>query len=113
MKNLIRYALLVALATTPLFAARIATVTITESVSAGSVTLAPGDYKVSVQGTGPAVKVTLTGHGAASALLDAHWIAGKKGNGEVVVGTANGVRILREIDLNSGTLVFDLPQPAN
>lgn len=109
MRNILGSALIVALTANPMFAAKVSTstITITDPVAVGPVTLAPGDYKVSFEGTGPTVQVTLSRHGVTPVVLDAKWIAGPKGNGEVLVGTVNGVRVLREIDLNSGELVFE------
>ena len=94
----------------PLFAAKTSTVTISQAVTVGTTQIAPGDYKVSWQGTGPAVKVSLAKSGSAPIVVDAKLVEGQKGNGSVLVATENGVRVLQEIDLSNATLIFEPAQ---
>jgi hypothetical protein len=107
MKSILKFAFVSALLVTPLFAAKTASVTIAQQVSVGSAQIAPGDYKVSWQGSGPAVKVSLTRSGSAPIVLDAKLSAGQKGGGDVLVASQNGAQVLQEIDLSNATLVFD------
>jgi len=113
MKSFLKYSFLLALLVTPLFAAKNADkVTIAQSVSVGSTQIAPGDYKVSWEGSGPAVKVTLAKSGTAPIVLDAKLVSAENGGGSVLVGTENGVRVLQEIDLSHASLIFAPAPPA-
>ena len=109
MTKLIRSAIVFALIATPLFASKTTTITIENPVVVGARQLAAGDYKVAYKGSGSTVKVTMALHGETPVILQATFVAGQKGNGEVLVGTVNGVRVLQEIDLASGALVFNIP----
>lgn len=113
MKRLLRSALVFALTITPLFAAKGATVTIPEAVTVGATQVAAGEYKVSYVGSGPAVKVTLTRPGASPIVLDATLKTAEKGRSSVTFDTVNGVRVLQQIGLKSGTLIFEASQAAN
>ncbi len=106
MKSILKFAFVSALLVAPLFAAKTTSVTISQAVSVGSTQIAPGDYKVSWEGSGPAVKVSLSKSGSAPIVLDGQLSAGQKGAGGVLVGNENGVRVLQEIDLSNATLVF-------
>jgi hypothetical protein len=88
-------------------------VTIPEGLTVGSTQIAAGEYRVSYEGPGPDVKVTLTESRSSSIVLDAKLLAGKKENVSVTIGTVNGVRVLLQIDLKTGTLVFENQQTAN
>jgi len=106
MKGLFTFAAMLALLVPPVFAAKTTTVTISEAVTAGSTQIAAGDYKVAYEGSGSAVKVTLSKSGTAPIVLNAKLLADQKGSGEVYVGTANGGRVLQQIALPGGTLDF-------
>jgi hypothetical protein len=106
MKRLITIAAVLALSVPSVFAAKTNSVTFSEAVTAGSTQIAPGDYKVSYEGSGPDVKVTLTKSHTAPIVLNAKLLADQKGSGEVSVGTANGAHVLQQIALPGGTLDF-------
>lgn len=71
MKRLLASFLAFATLTTPLLAAKKSTVTITENVTVGLTQIRAGEYKLSYEGEGPTVKVTLTRDGGAPVVLDA------------------------------------------
>ncbi len=107
MKSFLKYSLILTLLVTPLFAAKSSqTVTISQAVSVGSTKIAAGDYRVSWEGAGPAVKVTLAKSGTTPIILDAKLVTAENGGGSVLIGTENGVRILQEIDLAHASLMF-------
>lgn len=109
MKGLLKIFVLSALLVTPLLAKNTQSITISQPVSVGTTQIAPGDYKVSWEGAGPAVKVTLSTSGKAPILLDAKLVPDKNYAGGVLVGTTNGVRVLQEIHLGKNSLVFGAP----
>lgn len=116
MKRFLGFALICALFATPLFASKLfssksTTVNIPESVTAGSTQIAAGEYKVTYEGTAPTVKVTLAKPGAAPVVLDAKLVEGKNNGPSVTTATVNDVRILVQIDVKGGTLVFDAALP--
>jgi len=116
MKRLFGFALLIgAMFATPLFASRLfstksTTVNIPEAVTVGSTQIAAGEYKVSYEGSAPAVKVTLAKSRSSSVVLDAKFVEGKNGGPAVTLSTVDGVRILEQIDIKGGSLVFETPQ---
>ena len=118
MKRFLGIALLSALFTTPLFAfslfsSKTTTVNIPEKVTVASTQISAGEYKLSYEGSGPAVKVTLTRSGSSPIVLDAKLVPGKKDNVSVTLGTTDGVRVLQQIDVKNGTLVFETVQATN
>lgn len=116
MKRLFGFALLIGVMfATPLFAVRLfgaksTTVNIPEAVTVGSTQIAAGEYKVSYEGSAPAVKVTLTKSRSSSVVVDAKLVEGKNDGPSATLATVNGVRILEQIDIKGGTLVFETPQ---
>ncbi len=112
MKVLLKFSMfsfLFALLVTPLFA-KTYTVTISQAVSVGSTQIPAGDYKVSWEGTGPAVKVTLARSGASLVVVNAKLVAQKNPLADpssVVTASQNGGIVLQEIHLKSSTLVFE------
>ena len=118
MKRILGLALMSALFVAPLFAfplfgAKTTTVTIPEGLTVGSTQIAAGEYRVSYEGPGPDVKVSLMKSRTSPIVLDAKLLAGKKENVSVTIGTVNGVRVLQQIDLKGATLVFGTQQTAN
>lgn len=119
MKRLLGFALLMGvMSATPVFAARLfgaksTTVNIPEAVTVGSTQIAAGEYKVSYEGSAPAVKVTLMKSRSSSVVLDAKLVEGKNDGPAVTVATVNGVRVLEQMDIKGGTLVFETPQPTD
>ena len=111
-KKLLVSVLMLAMFTSPLFAAKRSTVSFTESASVGSTLIAAGEYKLSYEGAGPTVKVTLTREGKSPIVLDAKLTAGS-GQSSVTYSTENGVRTLREIDLTKVALLFEGPAATN
>ena len=118
MKRLLGLALMSALFVTPLFGSplfgsKATTVNIPEAATVGSTQIKAGDYKLSYEGSGPAVKVTLTRSGSSPVVLDAKLVPGKQDYVSVTLGTTEGVRVLQEIGLKNGTLVFETLRAAN
>jgi len=100
---------------TPLFAVRLfdtksTTVNIPEAATVGSTQISAGEYRVSYEGSAPAVKVTLMKSRSSSVVVDAKLVEGKNSGPSVTLATVNGVRILERIDIKGGTLVFETPQ---
>ncbi len=116
MKRLFGFALLIGvMSATPLFAVRLfggksTTVNIPEAVTVGSTQIAAGEYEVSYEGSAPAVKVTLTKSRSSSVVVDAKLVEGNNDRPSVTLEIVNGVRILQQIDIKGGTLVFETPQ---
>lgn len=115
MKKLLGVVVVCAMFSTPLFAGKLfstkgTTVNIPEAVTVGSQQIAPGDYKVTYEGTAPAVKVTLAKSGTSPVVLDAKLVEGKNDGPSVTLATVNGVRVLEQMDVKGGTLVFETPQ---
>ena len=108
MKNAIRLIMLFAAITAPVWAAKKGSVTIPRDVSVGSTQISPGQYKVSFEGSGPNVKVTLTKSGAAPIVLEAKLQPGSKGAASVTLGTQNGASVLKEIDLDGAILILEV-----
>ena len=119
MKRLLGFALMCALFVTPLFASKLfgsktTTVNIPEAMTAGTTQIASGEYKLSFEGSGPVVKVTLARSGSSPIILDAKFLeSGEKGNVSVTDSMENGVRVLRQIELKNGTLIFGTPLTSN
>lgn len=107
MRNTFRLFVLFAAISTPLWAARKASITIPQDVSVGSTHIGAGDYKVSFDGPGPDVKVTLTKSGTAPIVLDARLQKGARGPSMAMIVTKQGARFLKEIDLDGAVLVLD------
>jgi len=112
MRKLIGSVLMLAMFTSPLFAAKKSTVNFVEPVSVGSTRITAGEYKLSYEGAGPAVKVTLERQGASPIVLDAKLSPGN-GQNSVTYATVNGTRTLVEIKLSKATLLFEAPVAAN
>ena len=113
MRRFLGVAVVCALFVTPLFASKTVTVNIPEAVTVGSTHIAPGDYKLSYEGAGTPVKVTLARSGSAPIVLNAKLVPGKTNSVSVTLSTIEGVRVLEEIDIRGGILVFEAPQAAN
>ena len=118
MKRLLGFALMCAMFSTPLFAAKLfaskgTTVNIPDAIIAGSTHIAAGEYKVTYEGSGPAVKVTLVKSGSSPVVLDGKFVEGKNNGPSVTTTTVNGVQILQEIDIKGGALLFEAPQGAD
>jgi hypothetical protein len=110
-KGLLKYSLfafLFAFLVTPLFA-KTYSVTLAKAVTVGSTQIPAGDYKVSWEGAGPAVKVTLARSGASPVVVDAKLVTGKSfiSDASVVTAAQNGSVVLQEIQVKSNTLVFE------
>ena len=112
MKNAFHLIVLFAAMTTPLWAAKKGSVTIPQNVSVGSTHIAAGQYKVSFEGTGPDVKVTLTKSGGPPIVLEARLHPGDKGAAYVTLDTRNGATVLKEIELDGVLLVLEQPDGA-
>ena len=118
MKRLLGVVVICAMFSTPLFAGKLfatkgTTVNIPEAVIVGSTNIAAGEYKVSYEGAGPTVKVTLVKSGSSPVILSAKLVEGKNNGPSVTLATVNGARILRQMDVKGGTLVFEAPKSAD
>ena len=113
MRRFLGVAVVCALFVTPLLASKTVTVNIPETVTVGSTHIAPGEYKLSYEGSGSPVKVTLTRAGSASIVLDARLVPGKNDNVSVTLDTIDGARVLHEIGIKTGSLVFETPNAGN
>lgn len=113
MKWLLASLLMFATLTTPLLAANKSTVKIVEDLAVGSTQITAGDYKLTYEGQGPAVKVTLTRDGVSPIVLGAKLVEARHSQTAVTYSMENGVRTLREIDLSKAALLFETPQEAN
>lgn len=113
MKGILKYSLLFALLVTPLFA-KTYSVTIPQTVTAGSKQVPAGDYKLSWEGAGPAVKVMLARHGSAPIVLGAKLVTQKSpfGDPSVITAEEKGALVLQEIQLKTTTLLFEGEEPA-
>ena len=86
-------------------------VTISESVRLGGSQLAPGDYKVSWEGSGPNVQVTLTrGKSSITAPATITDQSSPYGRTAVIVRQDNGSKVLNSIQLSKHLLVFGAEQ---
>lgn len=110
MRHLLRTAVAIAFLAPPLFAAKATTVRIPEPVTVGLIKVPAGDYKVTYEGAGPDVKVTMVQSGKAPILLGAKLVPSEKASRSVTLGTVNGVRTLHDIQLTNATLIFEKPE---
>jgi len=118
MKRLLGVVFVCAMFSTPLFAGKLfapkgTTVKIPDAVTVGAVQIAAGEYKVSYEGSGPAVKVTLLKSGSSPVILSAKLVQGKNNGPSVTIATENGARILQQMDVKGGTLLFEAPESAD
>jgi hypothetical protein len=114
MRKLASFVLGLVVFATPLFAAKQATVHIRNDVTVGSTQIPAGKYKLTYQGPGPAVTVTLTDSWHTPIVLNAtvvHW--GERNASVAVENKPNGERVLIYIDLGGTTLHFDQTPPAD
>jgi len=83
-------------------------VTISESVKIGASQLAPGDYKLSWEGTGPNVQVTFSrGKNSFTTPATITDQSNPYGRTAVIVKQDNGSRVLNSIQLSKHLLVFE------
>jgi len=118
MKRLLGVVLVCAMFSTPLFAGKLfttkgTTVNIPDTVTVGTVQISAGEYKVSYEGSGPAVKVTLLKSGSSPVILGAKLVQGKNNGPSVTIATENGGHILQQMDVKGGTLIFAAPENAD
>jgi hypothetical protein len=69
----------------------------------GTTAITPGTYKVTYEGTGPTVQVTVSNDKKSVATFPAKAVAGKNGTG-VTTDTRNGVSTLLSIQLSDVSL---------
>ncbi len=104
MKRFFGFALMLSLLAAPAFAGKKAqTLVISEKVMVGTTALPVGTYKVTYEGTGPTVQVTLSKDQKSFATFPAKAVAGKNSNG-VTTDTRNGVSTLLSIQLSDVSL---------
>lgn len=118
MRKVLGLVVICALFTTPMFASKLfgnkgTTVYIPDLVTVASTQIAAGEYNVTYEGAGPDVKVTLLKSGKAPVVLNAKLVAGKNNGPSVTLVTVNGTRVLKQMDVKGGTLVFDETEVAN
>jgi hypothetical protein len=109
MKRLLGYALVLALATAPAFAAKNSqSVTLADSVKVGSTEIPAGDVKVTWTGSGDSVQVTLAENGK-TVTIPAKLVEEKHSHRGYVVSRTNGSAQLESIQLSNVSLQFETP----
>jgi hypothetical protein len=109
MKRLLGYALMLALATAPAFAAKNSqSVNFAQSVKVGSTEIPAGECKVSWTGTGDSVQVTLANSGK-TVTIPAKLVAEKHDHKGYVVNRVAGSDQLQTIQLSNVTLQIESP----
>jgi hypothetical protein len=104
MKRLFGYALMLALATAPAFAAKNSqSVNFAQAVKVGSTEIPPGDCKVSWTGSGDSVQVTLAENGK-SVTIPAKLVEEKHAHKGYVVSRVDGSDQLESIQLSNVSL---------
>jgi hypothetical protein len=107
MKRLFGYALVLALAAAPAFAAKNSqSVTLAQSVKVGSTEIPAGDIKVSWTGTGDSVQVTLVENGK-TITVPAKLIQEKNSHKGYTVSRTNGSDQLEAIQLSNVSLQLE------
>ncbi len=110
MKRLSYCALILALLSAPAFAAKTSqTVNFPDAVTVGSTLLPAGDYKVTWDGTGSNVQVTLEQKGAghpATATVTAKVVDQKNGHNGYVVNSKGGVNTVETLQFNKFDVVL-------
>ena len=107
MKRFIGYALMLALATAPAFAAKNSqSLTLAQTVKVGSTELPAGDCKVSWTGTGDSAQVTLAENGK-TVTIPAKVVAEKHDHKGYVVNRVDGKDQLQSIQLSNVSLQLE------
>ena len=107
MKRLFGYALILALATAPAFAAKNSqSVNFAQAVKVGSTEFPAGDCKVTWTGTGDSVQVTLVENGK-TLTLPAKLVEEKHAHKGYIVSRESGSDQLQSIQLNNVSLQLD------
>ena len=118
MKKLVPFALALAMFASPIFAAKKTTITIPNDATVGSTQIPQGEYRLTYEGSGPVVKVTLSQRGHSPIVLDAKIAPSINQFESVTMRGVSGERTLVSIELGRTSLVFEtsesveLPQPA-
>lgn len=109
MKRVFGYALVLALAAAPAFAAKNSqSVTLADAVKVGSTQIPAGDVKVTWTGTGDNVQVTLVENGK-TVTVPAKLVQEKHDHKGYVVNRASGAEQLESIQLSNVSLQFESP----
>lgn len=109
MKRLFGYAIVLALAAAPAFAAKNAqSLNFAESVKVGSTQIPAGDVKVTWTGTGDSVQVTLAENGK-TVTVPAKLVQEKHDHKGYVVSRASGANQLEAIQLSNVSLQLESP----
>jgi len=109
MKRLFGYALMLALAAAPSFAAKNSqSVTFAQAVKVGSTEFPAGDCKVTWTGAGDSVQVTIAENGKAIT-IPAKLVEEKNAHKGYVVNRASGTDQLESIELNNVRLQLESP----
>jgi hypothetical protein len=108
MKRLIGSAMMLAMLSVPALAAKNSqSVTVPETVKAGSAQLAPGNYDVSWTGTGPTVQVTFTLNKKVVATVPAKLVEQPNRNEGLETDSQGGVEVLHTILMKNMSLVLE------
>jgi uncharacterized protein YdeI (BOF family) len=106
MKRFVGYAAVLALVSTPAFAAKNSeNITFSQPVTVGTTQLPAAEYKVTWNETGSHAQVTLT-HGKSVVTLPAKVVEQKNGQNSVQTNTKDGANILEGINLSKVSVVF-------
>ena len=110
MKRLSLFALILALTSAPAFAAKASeTVNFPDAVKIGTTQLPAGDYKVSWDGTGSNVQVTLEQKGAkhpATATIAAKVVEQRNSHAGYTVNSTSGVNSVETLQFSKYNVVF-------
>lgn len=113
MKKVLGFALMFVLAVAvfakPAFAKTTQTVHVAMDVYVGDVKVPQGDYKVSWDGTGPAVEITMMLDGRKVVAAQARVVEGKHDMNNITISHREGKDMLQTIELKSLTLVVGQP----
>ena len=112
MKRVLLFAFMLALVSTPGFAAKNPSINIPEDVKVGSTLVPAGDYNLSITGTGPDVQVTINQGKKAVVSFSAKEVQAKGLTG-ISAGGSGKVPTLEAIQLHDVNLVVeDAPHSA-
>jgi hypothetical protein len=112
MKRILGIALLAALCAVPAFAANSVTLHVGPGVMAGDIKLNEGDYKLSWDGTGASVTITLSLEGRKILTAPARVIEAKHEFPQITLSSKNGKDTMQTIELKNMTLVVGVPTAA-
>jgi hypothetical protein len=110
MKRSLGIALMLVFCSIAAFAAKTTqTLHIPDTVYVGDVKVPQGDYKMSMDGAGASIEVTLVLDGRQVVKAQARMVEAKHDQVNVTISNRDGKEILQTIELKNGTLVLGMP----